>query len=199
MVNQSKSTQVTAATISNIANPALLLLISLAVITAHYAVSTEQFVRWFSISTLLLMGPALFYTLWTWHKEKAIDLDITRREDRIVPLLLVSLGAVIGGYLVNSRLTDSNLLVFSNTLAAMLITLTIVTFVWKISLHAATLMALTTLLVLFRSPYFILLYPLIIPVGWARLTLKQHTLAQLLAGSIIGVLVTYMATILFRT
>lgn len=198
MNSRSKSAQVTATIISNVANPALLLLISLAVITAHYAESTEQSFRWFLISTALLMGPALLYTLSTWHKEKAIDFDMTRREDRIVPLLLVSLGAVIGGYFINSRLVGSNLLVFSNTLAAMLITLTIVTFVWKISLHAATLMALTTLLVLFRSPYFVLLYPLILPVGWARLLLKQHTLAQLIAGSLIGIIVTYMATVLFR-
>ena len=185
--------------VSFVTNPALVVLISLAVLTSHFADSAEQFWRWFGVSSFLLLGPSLVFTVYTWKKEGKIDIDMTHREDRIVPLLLTSLGALFGGYLIQSRLHTPELLLLSYVLVAMLASLTIVTFVWKISLHAATLTATVSLLVIFGGPQYAWLYLLIFPVAWARLTLKQHTPAQLAAGSIIGAVITFVAALLFRS
>lgn len=185
--------------VSTVTNPAIVFIVSLGFITYRYADTTNEFLTWTAIGTVLLVGPGIAYTLGTWRKEKRVDIDITKREDRIVPLMLASLGALFGGYLIATRLHNDNLLLMSNILVAMLVSLTIITFQWKISLHSATYSALTTLLTIFASPYFALLYLGLLTIGWARITLKQHTLAQVIGGSIIGAGVTAAITLLFRS
>jgi membrane-associated phospholipid phosphatase len=71
--------------------------------------------------------------------------------------------------------------------------LTIITLIWKISLHAATMTAMVTILVLFSGSIFLWFYLFLIPIIWARLVLKQHTPAQLGAGIALGVSVTLVA------
>lgn len=186
--------------ISTLTNPALVFVVSLGFITYRYADTTEQFITWTVIGALLLvLGPGAAYVLATWRREERVDFDITSREDRVVPLMLASLGALVGSYLISSRLENENLLLVSNILVAMLVSLTIITFQWKISLHCATFAALTTLLLIFGTPYFALLYGVLLAIGWARLYLKHHTLAQAIGGSLIGAGVTSAIVLLFRS
>lgn len=188
-----------AETISVVTNPGLVMVVSLALITSFYAESTGQFWRWLGVSTALLVVPGLIYSAVTWQHEGKIDFDMTRREDRVVPLLLACLGAFIGSYFVSTRLDNPDLLLLSNTLVAMLVSLTIITTVWKISLHTSTLSALVTLLVIFRGPTFAWLYLAVLPVAWARLELKKHTQPQVVVGAIVGLIVTAVAALLFRS
>jgi membrane-associated phospholipid phosphatase len=184
--------------ISVLFNPVLLAVISLALIANRYANNNAEFWHSSIVGILLLLGPASFYIVFIWVIEKRIDIDISQREDRIVPLVLATLGALIGHYIVSTRLTSQTLFILSQVLLLMLVSLTVVTFVWKISLHAAALMSLVTLLVIFRSPIFVFFYATIVPVAWARLTLKQHTPRQLIGGSIVGIGVTLLASAIFR-
>src|SRR6185369_4135715 len=106
----------------------------------------------------LLVVPGLIYTTYVWRKEGAVDLDLTDRHDRIVPLMLSSLGAVVGSFLVQTQLNNPTFTELSYILMIVLVALTIVTTVWKISLHAATTSALASLLVLYRGEWFLLSY-----------------------------------------
>lgn len=184
--------------LSLVFNPVLLTVVGLAIITYRYADSSRQFLVWTLTGSALIIGPALLFALFYSLQQRRLDLDISRREDRIIPLMLASLGAFTGSYLVNTRVEIINLEVLSSVLVAVLISLTIVTFVWKISLHTAALTGIVTLLVVFRGPIFTLAYLTIIPVAWSRLTLKQHTPAQLTGGAIVGAGITYLATVIFR-
>ncbi len=196
--NNQHSLKILAELISTVTNPAIVFVVSLAFITYRYASTTEQFVSWTAIGTLLLVGPGVLYTLGTWKKEKRFDIDITKREDRIVPLMLACLGALIGSYLISTRLDNENLLLTSNILVTMLVALTIVTFQWKISLHTATFAALATLVSGVVNPYFSLFYGGLLIVGWARFYLKQHTVAQALAGALLGTAITGLIIVVFR-
>lgn len=182
--------------ISFITNPAIVVVASLAVITIRLAPTSEQYWNWLAIAIGLLLGPSSVYIALNWFKDREVDLDISKREDRIIPLLLTTVGAVIGGYLLQQRVANNSVLLLSNTLIAMLVLLSIVTFVWKISLHASTYMAAVSLIIVFRGYEFAWLYLAILPIAWARFTLKQHTLAQVIAGALSGVLITFgLATI----
>lgn len=194
-----KNNRLLAEVISFITNPATVVIVSLAILTSYYASSTDQFWRWFGVGSFLLLGPSLVFAVYTWKKEGQIDIDMTNREDRIVPLMLSCLGALFGSYLVQTRLVSPDLLLIGYVLVAMLALLTIVTFVWKISLHTATLTAAISLLVIFRGADFAWLYLLIFPVAWSRIILKQHTKLQLMVGSIVGAGITFAAALLFRS
>lgn len=183
--------------ISFVTNPVILLVVATSFVIYRYADNLTEFVQWLVAAIGLLVIPGMLYSIVIWAKERKLDIDITDREDRIVPLMLSTLGALIGGYLVSARLENSNLLFMSNVLVAYLICLTIITFIWKISLHAATMTAMVTILVLFSGPIFLWFYLFLLPIIWARLTLKQHTMAQLGAGILLGVSVTLIAYKIF--
>ncbi|QQG49843.1 MAG: phosphatase PAP2 family protein [Candidatus Berkelbacteria bacterium] len=185
--------------ISNASNPVLLVAVSLIYITNRYVDELQEVIGW-SITglTLIVIAPALIYLLVSRQYDKKIDMDITNRADRPLPLMLASLGALVGGVIVSNRLDSPNLLLMSQTLVAMLMVLTVISLVWKISIHASTMAALVTLLVIFRGRDLLPLYLLLIPLAWARLELKQHTIAQLIGGAMLGVAVTYFASALLR-
>ena len=184
--------------VSQLTNPVLAVAVGLAIMTNHYTDNFSEFVEWTVIGLALIVGPGLVYTTVTWLRSRKIDIDISKREDRIIPLLLSTMGAVFVSFLVSSRLHSPSLVLVSYVLVAMLVFLTFITFVWKISFHAATPAAAVTLLVLFRGPEYAWFYLAIVPVVWSRLVLKQHTPAQLAAGVLSGVALTYAAFLIFR-
>ncbi|HSX42314.1 MAG TPA: hypothetical protein VLE93_03105 [Candidatus Saccharimonadales bacterium] len=185
--------------VSFVAHPVLILVAAVGVISWRYAGGDfDRFWRWWGLGSFLLLGPGFLYSAYTWAREKAIDVDLSRRQDRLIPLLLSTLGAVIVSFLISSRLDNHNLLVFSYVVAGMLTALTLITSVWKISLHAATLSALVTLLIVLDGSLFAVLYLTLIPVAWSRRVLKEHTRAQLIGGVLVGAAVTAAAMLVFR-
>ncbi|HUD20499.1 MAG TPA: phosphatase PAP2 family protein [Candidatus Saccharimonadales bacterium] len=191
-------TRLIAEVVSLLTNPIIVLIVSLVIIVNHFAGSSRQSWNWSLAGAFLLVGPAVLYASIDWYKDRRIDLDLSKRRERLVPMLLATMGALVGSFLANKEVANHSLQLVSYDLVAMLLFLTIVTFVWKISLHTSTMSAIVMLLVILRGPWFALGILLVIPIGWARMYLKQHTLAQVTAGSLVGVLTTYSAWLVFR-
>ncbi len=187
-----------AETISVLANPALVMLGGLLLIIYHFAPNLDKFYHWSLISCLLLFVPSSLFLAYLWSKEEQIDIDVSKRQDRFVPMMLMTLGAIVGGFMVQRRLDNVTLTALSFTLSALLMILTITTFVWKISLHAATLAATVSLLVAFGGMNYAWIYLLLIPVVWSRLVLKKHTPAQVTAGTLVGIIVTFLTVGFFK-
>lgn len=185
--------------VSLIFHPAVVSAAAIAYVAAYYAPSPGKFWLWFLTASALIIGPAALYSLSTLAKDRRIDLNINNRQDRIVPLLLSSLGALVSSYLISSRVEIGPLTVLSTVLVAMLISLTITTFVWKVSIHTGAVASLLTLLVLFGGGRFLALYLILPAIVWSRLYLKQHTAAQLIAGIGEGIGVTVLAWLIFAS
>ena len=183
--------------VSLLTNPALVVSISVVTIVGRYADSMEKFWQGSLIGIGLLVVPGIIYSIYVWRKEGAVDLDLTERHDRIVPLMLSTLGAVIGSFIVQSKLQNATFTEMSYILVTMLAALTVITTVWKISLHAATIAGLSSLLVVYQGNWFLLSYLILLPVIWSRLKLKQHSPNQLIAGTILGAGLTLAAAWFF--
>jgi membrane-associated phospholipid phosphatase len=120
------------------------------------------------------------------------DIDITDRTKRTLPLFFAVCSYLIGFLVLLSMgapaLTTTLMLIYStNTLIILFINLS-----WKISIHtmgvAGPTVALTYLFGISG-----LLFGLIIPlVMWSRVRLKKHTISQVLAGGIAGIILTYV-------
>ncbi|MEK7201943.1 MAG: hypothetical protein AAB669_00190 [Patescibacteria group bacterium] len=186
-----------AKTVSLLTNPALVVSVSVVTVVGRYTDSFEKFWQGSIIGIGLLVLPGIIYSVYIWRKEGAVDLDLTERHDRIVPLMLSTLGAVIGSFLVQSKLQNATFTEMSYILVTMLAALTVVTTVWKISLHAATIAGLSSLLVVYQGNWFVLGYLVLLPVIWSRLQLKQHSPNQLIAGTILGAGLTLIAAWFF--
>jgi len=120
------------------------------------------------------------------------DIDITDRTKRTLPLFFAVCSYLIGFLVLLSMgapaLTTALMLIYSsNTLIILFINLS-----WKISIHTMGVAGPTVALTyLFGLPG--LLFGLLIPlVMWSRVELKKHTISQVLAGGIVGIILTYI-------
>ncbi|MFB6523277.1 hypothetical protein [Streptomyces sp. NPDC056401] len=114
------------------------------------------------------------------------DRHVGQRQQRIVVMVFI-IGSVATGILLMSLLGSPRTMIA--LIAAMLVTLAAllaVTPAWKISVHAAVSSGSVAMLAMTYGPWLLLAYPLVAVVGWSRVELKDHTLAQVLAGTAVG-------------
>lgn len=61
-----------------------------------------------------------------------------------------------------------------------------ITMAWKISIHCAVASGSVTILALTFGPWLIPAYALTAVTAWSRVALKDHTIAQVAAGTVLG-------------
>ncbi len=119
------------------------------------------------------------------------DFHVSKKEERTAPMLF-NIGYLTAGALLLSLLgAPKELIAFEVGALLIIVVALVVTFWWKISLHAIGLVEIYVMLMLifygwsfvFYNLYFLVL---IIAVCWARIYLKKHTLGQVIAGSAAG-------------
>lgn len=127
---------------------------------------------------------------------KVGDLDVTDRSQRKVPfilgILVYALGTIIMFSLNAPAIAIALMFCYTmNTLVTFLISLH-----WKISVHAVGVSGPFTCLVYFMGWLYSPLLLLIIPIGWSRIELKAHTLAQVVAGFLLSIALTWVQLVL---
>lgn len=114
------------------------------------------------------------------------DHHISRREQR--PLIMaIALASVVVGLLV-LRWLDAPRALFALVVAmvaGLAVALAITSF-WKISIHAASAAGTVACLAILVSPWWLLLAPLVVLTGWARVEIRDHTPVQVSVGAIVG-------------
>ncbi len=70
--------------------------------------------------------------------------------------------------------------------------LVVITFKWKISIHASGIASPVTALVYLLGTRMLPLFMLFLPVAWARLELKAHDKKQVTAGAVISSVLTWL-------
>lgn len=116
---------------------------------------------------------------------------VTNREGRLVPL--VAAGASLAAGTVIMVLGDAprNMLALAGSMFASLIVSMAITFglKWKISLHAGVAWAaVATMAIVYGPPWLLLALPAAL-VAWSRVELGDHTTAQVLGGTAMGLIV----------
>jgi membrane-associated phospholipid phosphatase len=156
---------------------------------------------------LLFLGVAICFSVVLiplyifWLKQRGVveSMDIVVRRQRLNPLLLGALSYFVG-FLALSWLDAPYLvqgLMFcyaTNTLLVVFITRW-----WKVSVHTTAISGPLVALLFQFGPLVIPWFALIPFVGASRVILRRHTVAQVLVGAAIGLLLTMLQLkILFR-
>jgi membrane-associated phospholipid phosphatase len=172
--------------LSTIFNPfltALALFIILSHVRTH---TTEEFWRLLFESTFFTsIGPMLFI-FWLYATDRISDLDMSVREEREKVFGVFVVFYVLGT--IALWLTHAPVLLMATMAGYSLSTIVVqyITRYWKISTHALGITApLVALCLLYgRQPIpFLVLIPM---VCWARVYLKAHTPAQVVAGAVLA-------------
>ena len=141
-----------------------------------------------------VMPVSLFFYLRRKNQISNVDTDI--KEERQLPYLFSTLFAIISAliliYFDTSKISILAWISYTiNTLILILINK-----YWKISAHAIGV-AVPWAIILYTNPALFPIFMMIfLFVGWARIKLKVHTFAQVIAGSLFGFCFTLLEIII---
>ena len=145
----------------------------------HSVVSTEVF---FALIPYLI-------TLSFRATGRARSVMLEGREERLLPIALSLLsylaGAAITYFSGPHYLLPVELGYIASTVIILLMTLK-----FKVSVHVSVYSGFSSVLTFFASPFFAFCYLLVPLVAWARLKLRVHTVPQVVAGLVIGAVIS---------
>jgi membrane-associated phospholipid phosphatase len=177
-----------ARTVSTVCNPFAVPLVLFVLLCAGTIHSVPQF--WYRLgvcAAFTSIGPMLFL-FWLYVTEQIADLDMSERDERRKVFGIFIVFYVCGTLLLLLTRAPGILTASMAGYSAAAIVVQQITRYWKISTHAvgitAPLVALTYLYGEEPLPFLVLI-PL---VGWSRVYLRAHTLAQVFAGVALGAL-----------
>jgi len=142
--------------------------------------------RWWGIATAVMTLPSLVYVRYGVRTGRLSDHEVSVREERFWPYV-GEIAAVVASYgIMRALRAPREMTALVVSVAGAMMTITGVTLVWKMSMHVVGTAGAATVLVLLygkRAAPALALIPL---VGWSRYVLEHHTVAQIVAGAVVG-------------
>lgn len=125
-------------------------------------------------------------TLYFGKKHGNTEMDVERREDRFPPLILGTLGYAIGTTFLYWLGAPDIVWVLMLCYAVVTAAITLITFYWKISIHACGCVGPSLALCFQFGPIGAVYFVLLPFAMWSRYVKRKHTPAQLVAGAVLG-------------
>ncbi|MBK9099445.1 MAG: hypothetical protein IPM14_15290 [bacterium] len=158
-----------------------------------FTIETESLKIMVTIMVAVLLGfaaPIILFVVLR-KRKKLVDLDASIKEERTVPFL-ISVGFYLIGLIL---LINFNVHIISIAFWFCYISNTLVTILinkyWKISYVCVAAGPLAAVTYAF-GPIALIFSFIVLLVGWSRIQLKVHTLAQVAAGILLAFFSTYL-------
>jgi membrane-associated phospholipid phosphatase len=146
-----------------------------------------------AVYLILTLALPLAYIVYLVQQGKATDLDVSVRQQRIIPMFVSLAGAAVGWLYFEAILSPQLLTLLATAHVITSLIIAIITIFWKISVHSITSASTAVFLwAMTGSPMVFLIIPMII---WSRVYLRRHSLLQTIAGGMLGIVV--MGTLFF--
>ncbi|KXK21806.1 MAG: phosphoesterase PA-phosphatase-like protein [Chloroflexi bacterium OLB15] len=161
------------------------------------AESVQQALVWaLTYTALVCVMPAIYIGLNVWRGHIS-DIHIPIREQRIRPFVVSLIGTGIAWLVLSWMGAPALLPMFALFSLVQIGVMLLITIWWQISMHT---MCITGAVVVTGALYgwlpMLLLTPLIPMVGAARLKLRRHTVAEVVAGFVVGGSITLVMTLI---
>ena len=114
------------------------------------------------------------------------DRNVGTKRARLVVLSFIITSVAVGFLLLVALGAPPELSGYFGCMLVSVAVLTAITTAWKISIHCAVAAGSVTILGLIYGPWLLPAYALVALTGWSRVVLKDHTTAQVVAGSVLG-------------
>ena len=176
--------------VSNILAPATISLPFILLVAFYQAQDKLSALIYACITLFFLSVGPLLYILIGVRLGKLSDIDVSRRTQRFRPFTFGIVSAMIGWLiltLTNGPRTLQTVMiitVFSG------IIMMVITLWWKISMHASSLGGVATMLTVLYGAVMLPLFVLLVLVSWSRVVLRRHTVPQVIAGSLAGIVLS---------
>ena len=115
------------------------------------------------------------------------DRYVSDKRPRLIVLAFIIASVAAGLALLIGFGAPRELSGYIGCMLASVAVLAAITTVWKVSIHCAVAAGSVTILALLFGPLVAPAYLLVALTAWSRVALKDHTTAQVIAGSLLGV------------
>ncbi|MCD0485218.1 hypothetical protein LO771_23235 [Streptacidiphilus sp. ASG 303] len=126
------------------------------------------------------------------------DRHVRRRQDRLLVIPGIMASVVAGMALMLLFGAPQEMVALVAAMLATLVAILAITTGWKISVHGAVSAGSVIMLTQAYGPWMLLGYVLVALVGWSRIELRDHTRAQVVAGTCLGSLIAASTFALLR-
>ncbi len=183
--------------ITEVLAPTPLGVVVVAFIAWHFAPRTSDAIKGAIIGVLLGLLLPFSYLLRQVRRGQVTDHHVGTRTQR-PRILFVFFFAVLAALvtLIKFGSPPELIALIGASMTGLVVALTITLF-WKVSIHAGVAAGIATIFVILFGPWMLLLAPFVLAVGWARITLGDHTTAQVIVGTVIGAFISGVAFSLF--
>ncbi|MGH4007235.1 MAG: hypothetical protein ACRDTH_03555 [Pseudonocardiaceae bacterium] len=188
---------ITARVITEVLAPSVLMVILFLAVGLAVAGFPRGFLWGLAGAFFASIGPTAIIVIGV-QRGRWSDRHLTVREHRRVPLIAAFALVVLGLVLLVALGAPREVIATEAAMLAGLVVSTPITRMWKISFHTGVAAAVGLILALSLGPILMVTYPLLAAIGWARVQLRDHTVAQVLAGVPVGALSAGLAFILVR-
>jgi membrane-associated phospholipid phosphatase len=114
------------------------------------------------------------------------DRNVGAKRPRLIVLAFIIASVAVGLVLMVGLGAPTELSGYFGCMLGSIAVLAAITTVWKISIHCAVASGSVTILALLFGPWLVPAYLLVALTGWSRVAVKDHTTAQVIAGSVLG-------------
>ena len=137
---------------------------------------------------ILCFVVAPFLAIVYYHRKKVVDLYVSKKEDR-TPFFLIAIASYATATILFSA--TSTKIMFLLALCSLIVSIISmgINLYWKVSLHCAGVTGPIFALIFVFGLSALPLTSIVGMVGWSRITLKNHTFAQTLGGTLLSLMV----------
>jgi membrane-associated phospholipid phosphatase len=172
--------------VSNILNPFLASFVIIVLLAFKDTDDVTDALKWALISLVLSVLPIFIVIIAMVRRRKLDGLFVNPREQRNVIYIFASaLGALGCGLLWYLKAPHLLAVLFTAGLISIIVFMAI-NYFWKISLHTAFTAASVAIIIMVYGVVAVWTLLLIPPVAWARITLKQHSTAQVITAGLLA-------------
>jgi membrane-associated phospholipid phosphatase len=144
-------------------------------------------------AVLITIAPPYAFVLYGVQRGRFTDRHLGDHRQRIVPLLLGTAAAAIGIAVLALSGAPRLLIAGTATTGIGLLIGAAISRFWKMSGHTAAAAAVLVICAQVFHGWPLLATPIVALIGWARVGLRDHTIAQVVVGAAFGALVAWVA------
>ncbi len=173
--------------VSDVISPPVVWALMALPIAGRNARSPQDTLNWAGIYIFIVAMVPTFYIALQVRRGNITDLHMPNREERIRPFVVSTISTALATVLLYQINASAIMRLFAMSSLIQLVIMALITTMWQISIHTMSITgAVITAGTLFGIPIAIVLAPLIVIVALARLKLRRHTRAQVIAGFVVG-------------
>ncbi|GAA5187042.1 hypothetical protein GCM10023322_34500 [Rugosimonospora acidiphila] len=145
------------------------------------------------VTILITIAPPYAFVLHGVRRGRFTDRHLGDRRQRLIPLLMAMAATGIGIFILVRLGAPRLVLAGAGTVGLGLLVGAAINHFWKMSGHTAAAAAVLVICAEVGHGWSLLAVPVIALIGWSRVRLGDHTVAQVVVGAAVGALIAAVA------